>query len=104
MIYELRDYWIRTGAMPEYLDAFDRIGHSIASKYMELVGFWHTDLGEAGHAHHMWRWDSLNDRQEKRSAPFADIDWNEKYLPVVLPLIRSQSVKILHPTAFSPMK
>lgn len=104
MIYELRDYWIKVGAMPEYLDAFENIGCAIASRYMELVGFWQTDIGEAGHAHHMWRWKSLNQRQEMRSTLFKDADWQEKYLPAILPLIKSQSVKILHPTAFSPLQ
>lgn len=104
MIYELRDYKIKVGAMSEYLAAFESIGWTIASKYMDLVGFWHTDIGEAGHAHHMWRWKDLNQRQEMRVALFKDMNWQSAYLPVVLPLIINQSVKILHPTNFSPLK
>lgn len=103
MIFELRDYTLNIGAVPEYMDNFERVALPIASKYMDLVGFWHTDIGEAHHVIHLWRWDSLDERARLRGLLYQDADWQESYLPLALPMIQRQVSTILNKATFSPL-
>ncbi len=104
MIHELRIYQIKVGKIGEYIKNFEQVAMPIISKYSTLVGYWTSDPGKLNHIYHMWSFDSLDQRAERRVALWNDPDWQEQYLPLALPLIVTQDNVILNPTSFSPIK
>ncbi|PLT33479.1 NIPSNAP family protein [Bacillus sp. V5-8f] len=104
MIYEMRTYTIKIGKMQEYLHALEETGLPIITKYAKLIGFWTTEIGELNQAIHIWEYESLDIRAERRKALYNDTEWVEGFVPKLLPLLDKQESKILNPTAFSPIK
>jgi hypothetical protein len=104
MIYELRIYTLKPGAMGEFLTRVERDGLPIISKYLKLVGYWQTEMGTLNQAFHLWAHESLDARARNRAALMADPDWNEKYLRHVLPLMERQENVILKAAPFSPLQ
>ena len=74
MIYELRTYTTKVGALPRVLKAFDeRIERRL--QYSPLAGFWYTDIGPLNQVVHLWPYESLEQRAEVRASFAADPDW-----------------------------
>ena len=104
MIYEERIYTIQTGKMVEYLRNYEELGLPVQNEVLgQLVGFWHTEVGGLNKVVHIWGYDSLDDRLEKRQILAAHPDW-PAYLDVALPLIIEQENRVLIPASFSPLK
>ena len=102
MIYEERIYTFQAGKMPEYLDNYETLGLPVQKEVLgKLVGFWHTDVGELNKVVHIWGYDGLDDRLERRAKLAAPPNW-PAYLNVALPLIIKQENRVLIPAKFSP--
>ena len=104
MIYELRTYTLRPGTVPQFSEVFDKEIRPVSTKHkLNLVGFWHTEIGELNQVVHLWAFEDLNQRAEQRGAFLQD-----SAMTPVLPRIRDMQVhqesKILIPAAFSPLK
>jgi hypothetical protein len=104
MIYEMRTYTIKIGKMQEYLGLFEEVGLAIISKYSKLVGYWYTEIGELNQIVHIWAYDSLDVRAQRRKALYEDPEWLEKFIAYGLPLLEKQESKILYATNFSPLQ
>lgn len=104
MIYELRTYTLKPGAMAEFLERFQRDGLPMITRYVKLVGYWQTEIGTLNQALHLWAHDSLDSRARNRAALMAEPDWHGTYLKHVLPLLDKQETIILKPTGFSPLQ
>jgi hypothetical protein len=52
---------------------------------------------------HLWRFDSLDDRDMRRKRLQIDERW-QAFMPKLQALIEEMECKILCPTAFSPLK
>lgn len=96
MIYELRTYDLRPGTVAEFEKRF---AESIEAreKYSELVGFWHTELGQLNQVVHLWSYENLNERTRIRAEALKD----EKWPPPVTEFCERQESKILIPSSFS---
>lgn len=107
MILEVRTYTAQTGGgTARWLDYYEKNGLPAQKRHLGgLVGFFTTEIGPLNQIIHMWRYDSLADREAKRAALAQDPEWQAflKNGPQPSPLI-TQETKILVPTAFSPMK
>ncbi|WP_047153882.1 NIPSNAP family protein [Aneurinibacillus tyrosinisolvens] len=104
MIHEMRTYSVKIGKTQEYLQLFEEIGLAIISKYAKLVGYWYTEIGELNQIIHIWEYESLDLRAERRKALYSDPEWLEEFIPKAMPLLEKQESKILYPAAFSPIK
>jgi NIPSNAP protein len=104
MIYEMRTYRLKVGKLGEFLALFEREGLPIIGKYAKLIGYWQTEIGELNTVIHIWAYDSLDQRTERRAGLMRDPDWMPKYLAHVLPLIEHQQTRIMLPTKFSPLQ
>ncbi len=104
MVFEMRTYTLKIGKVHEYLKLFEEIGLPIISKYSKLSGFWYTEIGELNQIVHIWEYESLDDRTERRKALYQDQEWIEKFIPLVLPMFEKQENKILYPANFSPIQ
>ncbi len=74
MIVEERDYHVHTGRLPELLRLYEAEGIPIQVEILgRLVGAFTTEVGELSTYTHLWAYDSLADRQERRARLQADV-------------------------------
>ena len=104
MIYEERIYTIQPGKIAEYMKNYEVLGLPVQKEVLGmLVGFWHTDVGGLNKVVHIWGYEDLDDRLDRRAKLAAHPDW-PAYLEVALPLIVEQENRVLTPASFSPAK
>jgi hypothetical protein len=104
MVYEMRTYTVKIGKLHEYIKHFEENGLPIISKYSKLVGYWYTEIGELNQIVHIWEYQGLDQRAEKRAALYSDREWLEKFLPIALTMLEKQESRILYAANFSPIK
>jgi len=104
MLYEMRTYQIRPGALPRYLQLFESKGLLIISRYCTLVGFWTIETGRLNRVVHIWSFEDHEARREARELWWQDREWLEDYLPQALPLVEAQENAFLTATRFSPIR
>ncbi|MCC6175329.1 MAG: NIPSNAP family protein [Chloroflexi bacterium] len=96
MIYELRIYTLKPGAVGEYLTHQREVGRPVrGDKYGRFVGGWTTEFGTLNRYVHLWEYASLDERQRLREALSKDSDWTTKYVPRIQPLLMSQENMLL---------
>lgn len=103
MIVEQRTYRVKAGAVRHYLRTYEHEGGlELQKKYLgRLVGYFSTEIGPLNEIVHLWAYDDLNDREQRRAALSADPKWQE-YAPKIFQYIETQESKILKPAPFSP--
>ncbi|HEV7662818.1 MAG TPA: NIPSNAP family protein [Chloroflexota bacterium] len=94
MIYEIRTYNLKSGCVGEYEQRFGN-GLAARSKYSELYGFWHTEIGPLNQVLHIWGYESLQQRADVRAA--AAKDPSGTWPPAGSDLLLSQESDILLP-------
>ncbi len=104
MYFEMRTYTIHPGMISAYIQHFEKIGLPILKRYAELVGYWHTDIGELNQVIHIWRYKSLDQRTIQRKKLYEDSEWQSKFLPEAMKMLEKQENKIMQATDFSPIK
>jgi hypothetical protein len=94
MIYEIRTYSLKPGAVPEYEKRFAE-AYEFRKKYSTLYGFWHTEIGPLNQLVHIWPYESLQQRADIRAA--AGKDPSGKWPPNTQELAVTQENDILTP-------
>ncbi len=104
MIYEMRTYRMKVGAVPAYLKLVEEEGIEVQKEHLgQLVGYFSSEIGALNEIVHMWAYADLLDRADRRARLAVDTRWQE-FLPKIQALIETMENKILMPSAFSPMK
>jgi len=104
MIVEERDYRIKPGKLKQFIETYQAHGLQLQIEFLgRFHGYFTTEIGELNHVVAWWSYESLDDRQERRSRMSADPRWQD-YLTKVVDLIDIQNSRILLPTAFSPLR
>lgn len=104
MIVEERSYRIRGGMMGAYLRLVEDEGLAIQQPILgDLVGYFVTDIGPLNQVVHLWRYQDLEDRTQRRKRLADDERW-QAFTPRLSACIEQMDNRILIPTAFSPMK
>ena len=104
MIVEQRTYRFKPGKVPAFMAIYQAKGLEIQKRILgNLIGYFITEIGSLNESVHLWGYDSLNDRSDRRTALMADDDWRT-FLAEILPLLEMQETKILLPTSFSPVR
>jgi hypothetical protein len=67
-----------------------------------MLGYFQTEFGPLNQVVHLWGYDSLEDRRERRQQLFQEDEWLA-YLKEMRPLLMSQENKLLIPAPFSPI-
>ena len=62
-----------------------------------------VDVGSLSTYTHLWRYESYDERAERRARLGADPRW-QAFVPKIQPLIHTQENRILVPTPFSPLR
>ncbi|HXH03545.1 MAG TPA: NIPSNAP family protein [Candidatus Competibacteraceae bacterium] len=103
MLYEMRTYRLKTGALPEYLRLVEEEGIALQRQYLgELVGYFFSEIGPLNQIVHIWAYPSLDEREARRVALASDPAW-QRFAPKIQALIEEMESKILKPTPFSPL-
>ena len=104
MILEIRDYHVYTGKLPELLRLYETEGVPIQQEVLGgFIGAFTVDVGTLSTYTHMWRYESYDDRAQRRAALQVREDW-QAFLTKIQPLIHRQENRILVPTAYSPLR
>lgn len=100
MFYEMRTYRLRPGAIQTYLRLIGDEGITIQKSHLGvLVGYFHTEIGPLNEIIHIWRYHSLEDRQQRRNALAGDPAW-QAFIPKIQALIETMESKILRSAPF----
>ena len=98
MIYEFRTYTTPAGKAPLLAKYSAEIARPIrGDNYGKLEGYWLTEIGPLNQVMHLWSFDDLNHRQERRAALGQNDRWNNDYLSKALPLILRQDIRLMAP-------
>jgi hypothetical protein len=102
MIIEHRTYTVHHGMMDDYLARYEQHGLPIQLRHLgRLLGFYVSEIGPLNQVVHLWAYDSLADREERRLRMDADPEW-QRFKLSNRGTFAEQDVKILRPTRFSP--
>jgi hypothetical protein len=73
MLYEMRTYTMRVGAVGDFEKNFEaRLPYR--EKHSKLGGMWHSDIGPLNQMVHIWPYEDLNQRMAVREAMAKDPD------------------------------
>jgi NIPSNAP len=97
MIYEVRTYTVRTGAVAEFEERYEK-RLPLRLKHSPLGAFWHTDFGPLNQVVHVYPYDDLAHRTRVRAAMAADTERNA--MPGGQDLIVAQEAEIANPAPF----
>lgn len=77
MIYEVRTYDLKPGAVPQAEEAFaEALPHR--EKFSPLAAFWHTEFGPLNQIIHVWGYENLEERGRIREEAGNDPNWPPK--------------------------
>ena len=101
---ELRTYTFHPGKLPEFIRIYEQEGLEVQKRILgNMLGYFTTEIGTLNQVVHLWGYEDLNQRQERRVRLAADPGW-QGYLAKILPLIQTMESKIIVPTRFSPIQ
>jgi hypothetical protein len=104
MIVEERTYTVKPGTVQQYYADYNPRGLEIQKRILgNLIGYFHTEIGELNQIVHLWGYDSLAEREKRRAALAADQDWHA-YLRQSPDIIVKMETRILVPAPFSPIR
>src|ERR1700730_4316064 len=84
MIFDLRTYTIKPNRLARFLETYERLALPLQRKYLGVpYGFFVTHIGPLGRVVHLWQYESLVDREQRRDAMEADPEW-QAYRSVAL--------------------
>lgn len=104
MIVEERCYTVKPGTVQLYYRDYHPRGLKIQAQILgNLIGYFHTEIGELNQIVHLWGYNSLAERERRRALLAADAEWQE-YLKQSPDIIVKMESRILVPAPFSPIK
>jgi len=100
MLVEMRTYTLHPGKIATYLKLYETEGMAIQKPILgRMVGYYSTEIGPLNQIVHMWAYEDLKERADKRAKLTADPRW-QAYVAQTGPLLVSQESKILNPAPF----
>lgn len=105
MFVEQRTYVLHTGVrLSDYLEAYETIGLPAQRRILGgFLGYFVSDIGTLNQLMHLWAYESLDQRDERREALAMDPDW-QRCLSIIRPMIMTMENTIFKPATFSPIR
>jgi hypothetical protein len=105
MIVEERIYVLHTGVeLKDYLTPYVEIGLPVQRSLLGgFLGYFVTEFGVLNQLTHLWAYQDLEDRRERRQRLASDEQWLS-CLKIIRPMIMTMENKILSPVEFSPIR
>ena len=100
MIVEQRTYTTHPGKWRDYLALYQAEGLAVQQRILgRMAGYYYSEAGALNQIVHLWAYQDLNERAERRAALAADAQW-QSYVRKMLPLLQTQESKLLMPAPF----
>ncbi|HLZ02156.1 MAG TPA: NIPSNAP family protein, partial [Bradyrhizobium sp.] len=97
MIYELRTYTLKPGAVGDMVKAASTVSRDIrGNNFGKLEGYWFTEIGPLNQVMHMWSFADLNERARLRAELAKNARWTSEYIPLIRPLLVRQEVRLMN--------
>jgi len=103
MYIDERIYTLHAGKVPVFLKLYEEEGMKIQIEILgNMVGYFYTEFGPLNQIVHMWGYNSLDDRIERRKKLLASDEW-KSYAAKMQPLVHHVENKLLVPAPFFKM-
>ena len=100
MFVDERIYTLHAGQVPVFLKLYEEEAMECQVEILgKMVGYYFTDIGPLNQIVHMWGYDSLDDRFERRKLLQASPIW-QSYAKKMRPLVVNVENKLLVPASF----
>ncbi|MSP50011.1 MAG: NIPSNAP family protein [Alphaproteobacteria bacterium] len=100
MIVDHRTYTLKPGGLAEYLAKYEEMGLKVQIKHLgRLAGYWFTEIGPLNQIVHVWAYENLAERDERRGKMQADPAW-QAWIKVSSQYFVSMENKILKEAPF----
>lgn len=100
MFVDERIYTLQAGQVPVFLKLYEEEGMECQVRILgNMVGYYFTDFGPLNQIVHMWGYESLDDRFERRKRLLAAPEW-QSYAKKMRPLVANVENKLLVPAPF----
>src|SRR6202022_206582 len=97
MIYELRTYTVRPGAIGDMIKAASTVSRDIrGNDDGKLEGYWSSEIGPLNQVMHLWSYSDFNERTRLRAELAKNPRWTSEYTPLIHPLLMRQDVRLLN--------
>lgn len=104
MFVDVRIYSLPPGALPGYVARYAKEGFPVQQKHgFDCLGYYTTEVGVLNRSIHLWAWNSVAEREEKRAAMGKDPAW-QAYIGGNKDALVAQENKIMVSAPFYPMK
>ncbi len=102
MYVEHRTYSITPGRVGDYLAGYGPKGYPIQKRYLGdcCIGSYVTEIGTIQEITMMWRFDSLDQRMERKAANDRDLDWQRLMADGLTPFVDRVVTKVVVPAPF----
>lgn len=102
MIIDLRTYTMVPGRLKAFLALYEAEGLPVQVKHQgQPLGYYVTEIGTNNQVVHLWRYDSLADRERRRAALEVDPEWIAyRAKSAAAGNVQLQENKILKPAPF----
>jgi len=101
-IFELRSYTLRPGKLLEWEITW-RSGIEARRHTISPVGAWFSQVGQLHQVHHLWQYDSMEARKEKRETAWKTQGWSNTVTKTG-DVTMFMNTSILEALPFSPLK
>ncbi len=76
MLLDVRTYTCKPGTIKKHLELYERMGKAPQSKHLgQPLAYMTTETGNPNQYVHIWVYENAGDREAKRAAMWADLDW-----------------------------
>ncbi|SRR5258708_3353061 len=76
MIVDHRTYTLRPGTVANYFAEYEKQGLKVQLKHLgRLVGYFQSEIGALNQIVHIWAYESVAERDQRRAAMQADPKW-----------------------------
>jgi hypothetical protein len=97
MLYELRTYTLKPGAVGDMIKAASTVSVSIrGDDFGKLEGYWSTDIGPLNQVLHLWSFKDFDERARLRAELAKNSRWTGEYIPLIRPLLVRQDIRLLN--------
>lgn len=105
MIVDLRTYTMVPGRLKAFLTLYEAEGLPVQLRHLgPPVGYFTTEIGTHNQVVHLWGYQSLADREQRREAMEADPEWVAyRKKSAESGNVQYQENKILKSVSFSPL-
>lgn len=103
MFIEHRTFSLQPGKTRQYFDALGKRGYELQAEMAPCLGYYSSEAGALFQIVSLWRWNSFEDRQERRGKLYQNREWID-LMGRVSPMVQNIESKLLVPAPIWPEK